>query len=126
MTTQQQLFNYILVGGINTILGYLVYAFCIFLGMDYPLAAFFSTVFAVIFNYKTVGKFVFKNTGNGIFVKFMLMYLVMYLFNMAFIKFIYFFNQNLYLAGFIAICPAATLSFILNKFIVFRDVCEAN
>ena len=120
MTLQKQLITYIIVGVINTLFAYSLYALFIFLGMNYPVAMLVSMCFGVLFNFKTFGKFVFDHNNNNVFIKFVAVYVFIYFFNMGFIKFITLYTSNLYLAGFIAIFPAATITFLLNKHLVFR------
>jgi len=120
MTTKQQVFIFILVGIINTLFGYSCYALFLFLGMTYPLALLCSTILGVLFNFKTTGKFVFKNSDNLLFFKFVSVYIALYFFNMSLISLFRLFSPNLYLAGFIAIFPSAVLGFLLNKTLVFK------
>ena len=122
--TQQQLAKFILVGGLNTLFGYSCYALFVFLGMSYPVALLLSNCSGVLFNFKTTGKIVFASVNNDCFVKFVAVYLGIYLFNMALIKFMELFTSNLYLAGFIAMIPAAIIAFVLNKYVVFREQYE--
>ena len=120
MTGKQQIFVFILVGIVNTIFGYSCYALFLYLGMAYPLALLCSTILGVLFNFKTTGKFVFKNSDNLLFFKFVSVYVGLYFFNMSFISLFRLIAPNLYLAGFIAIFPSAILGFLLNKTLVFR------
>lgn len=120
MTAKQQFFIFILVGILNTFFGYCCYAFFIFLGLSYPLALAYSTILGVLFNFKTTGKLVFKNSNNRLIFKFVSVYLCTYFFNMTLIGFLTRLSFDLYLAGFIAVFPSAILGFILNKTLVFR------
>ncbi len=122
MTSKQQIFIFILVGIINTIFGYCCYAAFIYIGIAYPLALLYSTVLGVLFNFKTTGKFVFKNSNNLLIFKFVSVYICTYFFNIILIKFLSL-SFNLYLSGLIAVIPAAMLGFVLNKTLVFKDKC---
>ena len=124
--TQRQLATFIIVGGLNSLFGYSCYALFVFMGLPYPVALLLATCIGVLFNFKTTGKLVFANTNNDYFLKFVTVYGFIYLFNMAFIKFMELFTSNLYLAGFVAMIPIAILGFILNKYIVFRERYEIN
>ena len=124
--TQRQLVKFILVGGLNSLFGYSCYALFVFMGLPYPVALLLATCIGVLFNFKTTGTIVFANANNDYFLKFVIVYGFIYLFNMTFIKFMELFTSNLYLAGFVAMIPAAILGFILNKYIVFRERYEIN
>jgi putative flippase GtrA len=126
MQTQQQLVKFIMVGGLNTLFGYSCYALFVYLGMPYPVALLLATCLGVLFNFKTTGKLVFASENNDYFLMFVMVYGVVYLFNMALIKFMELFTSNLYLAGFVAAIPAAMMAFVLNKYMVFRERYETN
>ncbi len=121
MTSKQQIFIFILVGILNTIFGYCCYAGFIYLGLSYPLALLYSTILGVLFNFKTTGKFVFKNSNNLLIFKFISVYVCTYFFNMILISLLTHFSFDLYLAGLIAVFPSAILGFILNKTLVFKS-----
>ena len=124
--TQQQLIKFIMVGIMNSLFGYSCYAFFVFLGISYPFALLLSTCIGVLFNFKTTGKIVFSSTTNDYFLKFVAVYVIIYFFNMTFIKWMELFTNNLYLAGFVAMIPAAMMAFVLNKYVVFREQYETN
>lgn len=121
MTSKKQITAFLLVGAINTFFGYSCYACFIFLGMSYPIALLCATILSVLFNFKTMGTLVFKNSNNLLFFKFIAAYLCIYLFNISLVSFLKITHINLYIAGLIAIPPSALLSFILNKGWVFRS-----
>ena len=126
MTTKSQILTFILVGGLNTLFGYTLFALFIYLGIHYSLAAFLATCLGVLFNYKTTGKLVFEHTDNKAILKFVGVNVFLYLFYTALISFIHTMVDNLYLVGFICIIPYAIFSFILNKYVVFQRYQEAS
>lgn len=113
--------RFLFVGGINTIFGYSLFAFFIFLHMHYTLASLLSTIFGVLFNFKTIGTLVFKSNNNSLIYKFVGVYTVIYLLNISFLKIFKLFNINMYLAGALIILPMALISFVLNKQFVFKE-----
>ncbi|MFR8440345.1 MAG: GtrA family protein [Campylobacter sp.] len=121
MTIKRQLFSFLLVGILNTIFGYGLFALFIYLGLYYPLAVLLSTILGVLFNFKTIGGLVFGSNDNKLIFKFILVYVIIYLLN---IFFLWLFKrlgfENMYLNGFILLIPLAAVSFLLNKFFVFR------
>jgi putative flippase GtrA len=120
MSSKQQIFIYILVGILNTIFGYCCYAGFLFLGLPYPLALLCSSILGVLFNFKTTGKIVFKNSNNFLIFKFISVYIFLYFFNITLISLLKFIAADLYIAGLIVIFPSAILGFILNKQLVFK------
>lgn len=117
---KKQIINFMLVGIINTIFGYSIYALLIFLGLNYILSVFFSTVLGVLFNFKTISKYVFESNNNKLIFKFMFVYFIVFIVNIFLIKVFKIFDINDYFAGFFAIIPVAILSFLLNKFFVYK------
>lgn len=126
MNTQRQFATFMMVGGLNTLFGYSCYVFFVFIGLSYAMAVLLSTSLGVLFNYKTTGKLVFGNTSNKFFLKFLSSYGIVYCLNIALIKIMSVFTDNLYLAGLASLLPAAMLAFVLNKYVVFRERYEIN
>lgn len=116
-----QIIKFLLVGILNTVFGYGLFSLFIYLGLYYPLAVLLSTILGVLFNFKTIGKLVFGSSDNGLIFRFILVYVITYLLN---IFFLWLFKrlgfENMYINGFVLVVPLAIISFILNKFFVFR------
>ena len=118
---EEQFIKFLFVGFLNTVFGYLIYSFFIFIGFNYPAAIFFGTIIAVLFNFKTIGVLVFNNKKNSLLIKFIFVYTLIYIINILGIKIVVnCITPNLYIAGFILIVPMALLSYYLNKTIVFK------
>ena len=113
--------KFVLVGILNTLFGYSVFALLLWLDFHYSIATIFSTIIGVIFNFYTTGRLVFKNTNNLLIFKFVLVYVfttslsifILYLSNKM--------NFNLYYAGFVLSVIMALISFILQKTFVFKE-----
>jgi putative flippase GtrA len=111
-------FRFLIVGGINTVFGYLVYALLIFLGLNYQAAILISTIIGIIFNFKTTGVLVFKNSDNRLFIKFFSVYASVYLINTLGVYLLKLLGFDSYAAGAIVTLPIAVLSyFLLNIFV---------
>ena len=121
---RQRFVRFLLIGGINTIFGYGVFALFIFLGLHYTLASFFGTVLGILFNFQTVGRLVFFSYRNDLIFKFILVYLVTYLCNIFGLYLFNIFNISNYLAGAILILPVAFLAYFLNKMFVYNIIKE--
>jgi len=117
---KKQIFSFILVGILNTLVGYVLYALFIYAGLEYILSVLFATILGVIFNYKTIGKFVFDSKSKNSAIKFILVYVIVFIVNISVIKIFKIYGFNDYIAGFFAIIPASVVSFVLNKFYVFK------
>jgi len=117
---KKQILNFISVGIINTLVGYGLYAVFIFLGLHYTTAVLFATVLGVLFNFKTIGKFVFHKNDNRLIFKFVGVYAVVFCVNIIVIKVLLWYGMDEYIAGFCAIIPSAVVSFVLNKWFVYR------
>ena len=113
--------RFLLVGGINTLFGYSIFALFITLGFRYPVALVFSPILGVLFNYRTIGKLVFSQHSFDVIVllKFIMVYTVNYFLNRFAISLVLLIVDNVYIAGLIVILPVAVLTYLLNKFIVF-------
>lgn len=125
MKARRQLILYILVGMLNTLFGYSVYAICIYIGIHYTLAALISTCCGVLFNFKTTGSIVFNNFNNRLLPKFLGTYAFLYCMNIMIIKLLQPFTNN-YVAGFVAVIFSAAIGFIINKYLVFKEIHEAH
>jgi putative flippase GtrA len=115
-----ELYKYLFIGGINTVFGYGVFAFFLFLGLHYSVAVLAATILGVAFNFQTYGKFVFKNHAQRLIIKFILVYIVIYLANILLLSLVDIFIDNLYLSGVVVILPIAYLGYILNRRFVWK------
>lgn len=112
-------FKFLLVGGLNTVFGYALFSLFIFLHLHYSLASLFSTILGVAFNFKTTGSLVFKSKENKLIIRFIGVYVIVYLLNVSLLKCSQWLHLNLYLSGAILILPLAVVSFLLNRRYVF-------
>lgn len=113
--------RFIFIGIINTLFGYGVYFLLIKFGLHFSLAVFISTLLGVMFNFKTIGKFVFKESSNSLIFKFTAVYGLLYIMNVLGIKFLNSIGFSLEWSGFIMLPPMAILSYLLNKKMVFKS-----
>lgn len=118
---ENKFIKFILVGILNTIFGYSLFAIFIFLNMHYSLAVFLSTLLGVLFNFKTIGKLVFDSHDNSLIFRFIFVYVLLYLINISCL-WLFKINEweNMYINGLILLVPLALISFVLNKKFVFK------
>lgn len=60
-----ELINYVVVGGLTTLVNFVVYFFCTHVQIHYLIANVIAWVFAVLFAYIANRKYVFKSEGNN-------------------------------------------------------------
>lgn len=117
-----QIFRFLVIGGVNSIFGYSVYALFTFSGLHYALVALLSQICGILFNFNTTGRIVFYNTKSGLIFRFTGVYAALYVVNVLFLGVFERMNYNMYFAGIILILPMAFLSFLLNKAFVFHQI----
>lgn len=110
-----------MVGVLNTIFGYCVFALCIFLGLHYSIAIIISTAAGVLFNFHTIGRLVFKSHKNSRIFKFVGVYVVVYFLNLGGQMLLHIATPNRYLEQAILALPLALVGFVLNSRLVFND-----
>ena len=118
----EQFVTFLFVGVLNTLVGYLLYVFFVWVGCNYIFAPLFSTVLGVLFNFKTIGVIVFKSHNNRLLGKFFGVYGIVYGCNVLGLKCLDRVGiTNMYIAGAILVLPLALLGFCLNKKWVFKS-----
>ena len=113
--------RFVLVAMLNTLFGYGVYTLLVYFGMHFSLATLISTILGVLFNFKTYGILVFKNSSNKLIFRFVLVYCVVYLCNIGGIALLKTLGMSSYLAGAVMLVPVGLLGFILNKIFVYSQ-----
>lgn len=116
---QNQFSKFILVGMLNTLFGYSMFAAFIYCGLHYVLACFLATCIGVVFNFLTMGKLVFRQDSSHLFWRFVAIYAFVYCVNVSLLKLGTFFFQNIYINGAMGAPIIAMISYTLNKYIVF-------
>lgn len=113
--------RFVLVAMLNTLFGYGIYTLLVYCGMHFSLATLISTILGVLFNFKTYGILVFKNSSNKLIFRFVLVYCVVYLCNIGGIALLKTLGISSYLAGAVMLVPVGLLGFILNKIFVYSQ-----
>ena len=118
--------KYLLVGVVNTVFGYSVFALLIYFNLHYLIASIFATIAGVLFNFKTIGRIVFKSNNNSLIIKFIAVYLITFTINLGGLKIFNSYHINMYLSGFLLIILCTPISFVLNNKFVFKKVKMVN
>jgi len=119
--------RFLLVGVLNTIFGYSLFAVLILIGLNYKYAVLIGTILGVLFNFQTTGRLVFGSKNNKLIFRFVLVYVATFLLNVEALRFVDGMNINIeqktkmLIAGAILVLPMAVISFVLMKLFVFRE-----
>lgn len=112
--------RFLLVGVLNTIFGYSIFAVLVLIGVHYAIAAFVSTVFGVLFNFKTTGRFVFSSRDNNMLIRFVGVYAISYVVGVLLLRASVAHSINVLIASAVLMLPMAFFSYTLNRLFVFR------
>ena len=116
--------RFLVVGGVNTVFGYSVFALFILLGLHYVLAVLIGQVCGILFNFNTTGRIVFKNKDNRLIFRFFGVYLFTYLLNIGLLKLFEMAGVGSLVAGAIIVLPLAVVSFLLMRKFVFNKLLQ--
>ncbi len=114
-----QFVRFLLVGGINTLFSYMVYAGLLYLGLPYAVANFGALSLGVLFSFRTQGRLVFGNTDGRRIFRFAGVWGLIFLVNITIIWSLVRLGLNAYLAGAVAMAPVIVLSYFLQRLLVF-------
>jgi len=119
---KNQFLRYVLVAGVNVLAGYSIFVLLIFLKFHYILASTLVTILGILFGFKAFSSLVYNNKNNWLILRYLLVWVLVYLLNIAGLVVLNYFKMNNYAAGFIMIFPLAATGFFLNKKFVFKLV----
>ena len=118
--TLVQLLRFLAVGGLNTLVGYSLFALLTYAGLAYPVAIGLATVGGVLFNFQIVGRLVFDGAPRSRFWRFVGVYCVIYLLNLGGVRLLLGLDANIYIANALTLLPLSVIAFILNRRFVFN------
>ena len=113
--------RFLIVGMINTLFGYGLFAVLVTAGLESALALALATVAGVIFNYFTTGRLVFANSGAAMLPRFIVAYGISFAVNLAMLKGLEQAGFDTLIAQALCLPPTVLLSFALLRWFVFRD-----
>jgi putative flippase GtrA len=119
--TENRFLKFLVIGGVNTVFGYLMFFLLTLTGLHYSLSALFATVAGVVFNFFTISRFVFRKRENRLLAKFCLVYGIVYVLDVFSIRVIKEFGLGVLVIQAILLFPTAIISYTLNRIIVFRS-----
>ncbi|MCU9957874.1 MULTISPECIES: GtrA family protein [Burkholderia] len=115
-----QLLRFLIVGGLNTLVGYSLFAVLTYAGLAYPVAIGLATIGGVLFNFQSVGRLVFDGAPRSRFWRFVGVYCVIYLLNLGGVRLLLGLDANIYIANALTLLPLSVIAFILNRRFVFN------
>lgn len=116
----RQVVRFLLVGALNTMFSYMAYACLLRIGFQYAFASFGALLLGILFSFHTQGVLVFGNRSRRLIFRFAIGWIAIYLFNVIVIGILVNLGLDPYASGAIAILPMTVLSFLIQKFLVFR------
>ena len=115
-----ELLRFLIVGLFNTVLSFGIYILCLYFGMNHWGANLFALLFGVVIGFRSNGVLVFRNYKTSLWLRFLLSWVVIYVLVSSIIGFIIDEGIDSALAGVYALPFSAALSFLMQKYFVFR------
>lgn len=112
--------KFLMVGGLNTVFGYLVFFASYWLIGVHQIAILIATAVGALFNFFTTGRYVFDSRGSRALLPFLAAYAFVYGANVLLVDGVMYFGLGAALAQLICLPLVAVLSyFVIGRF-VFR------
>lgn len=121
MLFNKQFHKFLIVGLINTLFFYSLYALLLFLDFSYIYAILGANSIGVIFSFKNFGKNVFNSNNNKLLWKFIIVYLFLISIYTLIVSILRTLGINDYVAGLLGLLFHIPISFIVNKKIVYTS-----
>jgi len=117
---RRRFLRFLLVGGLNTLFGYAVFAGCVLAGLHYALAALVGNVLGILFNFVTTGGLVFSSRDRSKLLPFLGVYGINYLLGVLIMKAFQALGVHVLATAAVLTLPMAALSYHLNRIWVFE------
>jgi len=119
-TNHASIMKFMLVGALNTLIGYIIFATLLYLRLHYTAAVLIANIAIIGINFNSYGRLVFNSRDNSLIFRFALVYVIIYIINVVILSICSLLSINLYLVSLIMTLPFALLSYFLNCRFVFR------
>jgi len=123
---RHQFVRFLLVGALNSCVGYVLYACLLYVGLPYAAASLGALMLGILVSFHTQGALVFGNQNRRLVIRFAASWGVIYLANVALIGTLIHVGMGAYGAGIVALVPTTILSYLTQKFVVFRETPRHN
>lgn len=112
--------KFLVVGGINTLIGYAIFAALVLAGLPTAAAAIVGTILGVLFNFFSTGGIVFKNQAARLLPRFIAVYAVQMGLNVGALSLLENAGLHALVAGALVLPPLAVFTYFALRFFVFR------
>jgi putative flippase GtrA len=112
-------FRFLLVGGLNTLFGYVLFTAFYLLSHQRQMSLVAATCVGVVFNFFTTGRLVFASKGYRTMIPFGLGYVVVLVANMAALEGLTRAGMPTLAAQAIALPAMVVLSYLINRYFIF-------
>lgn len=123
---QIRFIRYLSMGFINTVFGYLLFVFFIYIGFHYILASLIGTLIGALFSYMTMSNYVFSKGKKSVIWRFIMVYMILYGVTILLLTIGQLIISNMYINGFICTLITSLMSYLINYHIVFRAYYETH
>ena len=117
----RRLLKFLVVGVLNTVVGYSIFFIGLQFGLHYSVAIALATVLGTLFNFKSTGAMVFHSQDNTRLFRFVIVYGVVYLLNVIGVAVLTRLGLPEWCAGLVLLLPLALVSYSLNSRYVFSS-----
>ena len=111
--------RFLIVGGLNTLVGYGLFALFVLLGAGTTLSLAGATLLGILFNFKSIGHLVFGSVGRRRLPAFVGVYGLQFLINLGAMKALQNAGMTPLLAQLIILPPLAVATFLMMRRLVF-------
>ena len=116
----RRFFRFLVVGGLNTLVGYAIFAALILLGLPTAAAAIMGTGLGLLFNFVSTGGVVFQNRAGRLLPRFVAVYVVQMGINVAALHALETAGAHPLIAGAVVLPPLAIFTYFALRRFVFR------
>ena len=121
---ENNLLRFLIVGGLNTLFGFTVYAIFAMTEMATSTVLIISNLIGMLFNFFTTGGIVFFDTRISTLPRFLFCYIAIYFIYLELINWLEPILNSRILAMALIILPMTILSYLMLKFFVYRRKLE--
>lgn len=118
--------TFLAVGGLNTLVGYAIFAGLILLGVFVPAAVVISTILGILFNFLSTGRLVFGSRRGSLLPRFIAVYAVQMGLNIGAINALERVGVGPLVAGALVLPPLAIFTYLAMRRFVFTGTKTAD
>ena len=122
---RHRLLRFLLVGGVNTLFGYTIFAAAYVLTGDHRLAVAASIVLGVLFNFVTTGRIVFGSRSGRALIPFILAYVFALVLNVVLLDLLLRIGLNAFVGQALCLPVVVVTAYLINARFVFRPAAQS-